>query len=57
MIVVALYASIAAAQSPTCPRADAIAAEEAIDHLKTWTDLYTAFDRFQACDDGSIGES
>ena len=43
-------------QSSTCSRSLAIAAEDAVDRLKTWDDFYRTFQRFSGCDDGSIAE-
>lgn len=43
-------------QRPGCSRAAAIAAEEGVDHLRTWSDLHAAFKQFAACDDGATGE-
>ena len=44
------------AQKPHCTEAQARAAEDGIGHLKTWTDLHSAFKQFQVCDDGAIAE-
>jgi hypothetical protein len=51
-----LFATISYAEVPGCPQTDAMAAEEGVDHLKTWVDLHVAFKRFHACDDGAIAE-
>src|SRR5260221_11285844 len=44
------------AQAPDCSEAQALAAETGFDRLKTWADLHSAFQQFQACDDGGIAE-
>ncbi len=43
-------------QVANCSSADARAAEEGVDRLRTWADLHRAFARFAACDDGAIAE-
>ncbi len=41
----------------TCSRSDGIRAEEAVDHLNSWSDIHAAFVRFAPqCDDGGIAE-
>ena len=44
------------AQAPDCSETQALAAETGVGRLKTWADLYSAFQQFQACDDGEIAE-
>ncbi|WP_312583581.1 hypothetical protein [Atlantibacter sp.] len=39
-----------------CSKADADAAENTVDHLKTWSSVYDNYVRYQQCDEGSISE-
>lgn len=54
----ALVPSVDASDKVFCIGEDAYQAENEIDNLKTWDDLYRMFKRYAACnfDDGGIGE-
>lgn len=49
-------AFVSSATAAECSRDDAIDAETTASTLSTWNQVYSAFRRFQQCDDGAIGE-
>jgi len=55
-VVIWLIADPVSGQVPGCSVAQAAVADENIDKLRTWADLFVAFQRFHACDDGAIAE-
>jgi hypothetical protein len=55
-LLAATLPAAAAVQVPGCSLEQAIRAEIGSDDLKSWTDLYRAFQEFRACDDGSVAE-
>jgi hypothetical protein len=57
MFVATLAASCALAQSPLqCTKEQAQRAEDGIDGISTWAQVYEAFESFHQCDDGAIAE-
>ncbi len=44
------------AQVSGCSQAQGTAAEQSVDHLRSWADLHRAFRSFAACDNGAIAE-
>ncbi|EOV9549813.1 hypothetical protein [Cronobacter sakazakii] len=44
------------AQSRECSKEKAEAAENAVDNLKTWAEVYESYRNYLPCDEGSIGE-
>jgi hypothetical protein len=39
-----------------CSRSQAMSAERAVDHLKSWPEIYRWYKKFGGCDDGGISE-
>lgn len=56
-IAISLAAGLAHAQEKPCSRADAAAAEKAIDMIVAWPQLQRAWRDYSHCDTGPVGES
>lgn len=57
IIAFALELMTPVALAKTCSRSDGMRAEEAVDHLNSWSDIHAAFVRYAPqCDDGGIAE-
>lgn len=48
--------SVASAAQGACTRQDAMRAETEADSLRTWEQVFAAYERYRQCDDGAIAE-
>ncbi len=57
VIVAALMLVMSDSNAKVCSQADGRSAEDAVDHLNTWSDIHAAFVRYTPqCDDGAVAE-
>lgn len=56
VLLLSIWPRAVHAERPGCDNAMASRAEDEVDYLKTWGQMYDSFKRYAACDDGAIAE-
>lgn len=56
VLLLSIWPRAVHAERPGCDNAMASRAEDEVDYLKTWEQIYDSFKRYSACDDGAIAE-
>jgi len=56
LFIIGLYWDVNAQEKASCSKEMAREAEESIDRLHNWAEIYGSFKKFGGCDDGAIAE-